>query len=255
MRKLAFLFLVLPLAACGGGGTSSSPVLHLTPIAYVKSAAHKTTLAESEHATFTSSVRVAGQAVTLSGAGDFDNTSHQGSMHADFAVSGLSGSIDEVIDGTTIYMRSPLFASSLPAGKTWIKLDLQKALASKGVDFSALLSQDPGQALTRLQSSGHVTKVGDETIDGSATTHYRGTIDPAKLPKGLTTAKYGAYNVWIGKDDGYVHRISFAYTLGKRETIALTMNFSDFGKGVIVTVPPSSEAFDATNAGIKGLGG
>ena len=40
-----------------------------------------------------------------------------------------------------------------------------------------------------------------------------------------------------------------------RQTTDLTMNFSDFGKSVTVTVPSASDSFDATNATIKGLGG
>jgi hypothetical protein len=263
MRRLALLLVVLPLAACGGG-TSSGSQLNLTPVAYVKGAALKTAQAPSEHATLRGSVDVAGQAVTLSGAGDFDNTNRQGSMHLDFSVAGLSGTLDEVLDGTTIYMRSPLFSTSLPPGKTWLKLDLQKALASKGIDLSALLSQNPAQSLSQLQSSRKVTKVGDETIDGVATTHYRGRIDPSKVPQGakieaLTNAKYGPYNVWIGNDDGYVHRMTLAYSLKvqgtKRETITMTMGFSDYGKTVMVTVPAGSQSFDATNKAILGLGG
>ncbi len=264
MRRLALLVLVLPLAACGGGGKSSAPAVNITPLAYVKSAAAKTVQAPSEHTSLTGSVDVAGQAVALTGAGDFDNTSHQGSMHADFSVAGLSGSIDEVLDGTTIYMKSPLFSASLPQGKTWLKLDLQKALASKGIDVSSLLSQNPAQALSQLQRTGQVRKIGDETIDGVDTTHYAGHIDPSKLPQGakieaLTGAKYGPYNVWIGKDDGYVHRVALSYSLtpsaGKREVVSMTMNFSDFGKDVSVTVPPAADSYDATNASIKGLGG
>src|SRR5205823_7639767 len=81
MRWFLPLLLVLPLAACGGGGKSSGAQSNLTPIAYVKSAAAKTAQAPSEHATLNGTVQVAGQAVTLTGAGDFDNTSHQGSMH------------------------------------------------------------------------------------------------------------------------------------------------------------------------------
>jgi len=263
MRKLALLVLVLPLAACGGG-KSSAPVAHLTPLAFVKSAAAKTARAPSEHATLRSTVDVAGQAVTVSGAGDFDNTSHRGSMHAEFAVAGLSGTIDEVIAGTTIYMRSPLLAASLPQGKTWLKLDLQKALAAKGIDFSALLSQNPSQSLAQLESSGRVTQVGNETIDGVDTVHYRGSIDPSKLPQGakveaLTGARYAPYDVWIGRDDGFVRRIALAYTLrvqgaAQRQSVAMTMSFSDFGKDVSVTVPAAADAFDATNASIKGLG-
>ena len=268
MRAALLVLLVLsvpPLAACGGGSKSNSQASKLTPIAYVKTAAAKTAQAPSEHATVTASVVVSGQPVTLTGSGDFDNTTRQGSMHADFAVAGLTGSIDEVLDGTTIYMRSPLFSDGLPKGKSWLKLDLQKALAARGIDFSALLSQNPSQTLAQLQGSGAVTKVGDETIDGVDTTHYRGTIDPAKLPQGakivaFTGARYGPYDVWVGNADGYVRRMTFSYSLkpqagAKREPIAMTMSYSDFGKSVTVTVPSAAESFDATNATIKGLGG
>ena len=263
MRKLALAVLVLPLAACGGG-TSSAPVAHLTPLAYVKSAAAKTARAPSEHATLRAAVGVAGQAVTVSGAGDFDNTSHRGSMHAEFAVAGLSGTIDEVIAGTTIYLRSPLLAASLPQGKTWLKLDLQKFGKSKGIDFNQLLTQNPAQSFEQLKASGRVTEVGDETIDGVETTHYRAHIDPAKLPQGakieaLTNARYGPYDVWVGKDDGYIHRTknTYSYTApgAGRQTAMMTMNFSDFGKDVTVTVPAAEETVDATDQSIKGLGG
>jgi hypothetical protein len=261
MRAFLLLLLVLPLAACGGGSKSGAAPSQatLTPIAYVKSAATKTAQASSEHATLKGTVTAAGQAVTLSGAGDFDNARHVGFMHLDFAVSGLSGTLDEVLDGTTIYMNSPLFAASLPSGKTWLKLDLQKTAASKGIDFSALLSQNPAQSLAQLQSSGSVTKVGDEMIDGVSTTHYRGRIDPSKKIKSLANAKYAPYDVWIGKDDGYVRRIALAYSLGvagaKREAIALALGFSDYGKDVTVQVPSDADSYDATNKAIQGLGG
>jgi len=261
MRWLPLLLLVLPLAACGGG-KSSAPPSNLSPIAYVKSAASKTAQAPSEHAKITANATVGGQPLTVSGAGDFDNKTHLGSVHADFSVAGLSGTIDEVLDGTTIYMKSPLFSDGLPKGKTWLKLDLQKALATKGIDFSSLLSQDPAQTLAQLQGSGSVTKVGEETIDGASTTHYRATIDPSKLPQfekieALTGAKYGPYDVWIGNDDGYVHKMSLSYSVGvkgAKQSVSTTVSFSDFGKSVSVTVPSDSESFDATNASLKGLG-
>jgi hypothetical protein len=265
MRLALLMLVVLPLAACGGGGKSSSQASNLTPVAYVKSAAAKTAQAPSEHSAVTATVGLAGQTVTLTGSGDFDNKSHQGFMHVDFAVAGLTGTVDEVLDGTTIYMKSPLFSDGLPKGKTWLKLDLEKALASKGIDFSALLSQNPSQTLAQLQTSGNVTKVGEETIGGVDTTHYRGRINPATLPQGakivaLTGAKYGPYDLWIGNDDGYVHRMTLSYSLkasqgAARQAIAMTMNFSDFGKDVTITVPSASESFDATAATINGLGG
>jgi len=76
----------------------------------------------------------------------------------------------------------------------------------------------------------------------------------------LTGAKYGPYDLWIGNDDGYVHRLTLSYSLkgaqgAARQAIAMTMNFSDFGKGVTITVPAAADSYDATAATINGLGG
>jgi LppX_LprAFG lipoprotein len=263
-RAFPLLLLLLPLglAACGGGSSNSSKQTQ-TPLASVRSAAHKTAQAKSEHMTVKGLVAVAGQAVTISGGGNFDNAKRAGAAHLDFSAGPLSGTIDEVLEGTTIYMRSPLFASSLPKGKTWMKLDLEKSLASRGIDFSALLSQNPAQSLDALAASGRVTKVGEEMIGGDSTTHYRGRIDVAKVPQGakiqaLARAAYKPYDVWVGNDDGYVHRLRLAYTIGTgnaRQAVSFTMDFSDFGKAVVVERPPAAQTFDATGAAITGLGG
>lgn len=267
MLKLALLaVLVLPLAACGGGSkNSSSPsakTATLTPVAYVKSSAHRTAQAPSEHVSLQGSATVGSTAVQLNGQGDFDNTKKLGSMHADFSAGGLNGTIDEVMNGATLYLRSPLFAAALPQGKEWLKLDLEQVGRAKGLDFSSLTSQSPEQVLSQLQAAGKVTTVGDETIDGAATTHYRVRVDVDKLPQGakikaLAGAKYAPIDLWIGKDDNYVHRLRLAYSLGaagKAQTIAMTMNFSEFGKDVSVAVPPDSDSLDATGAALNGLG-
>src|SRR5205085_5926135 len=96
-----------------------------------------------------------------------------------------------------------------------------------------LTSQEPTQMLGRLQAVKGMTKVGDETIDGVDTTHYRGHIDAAKIPQAakiqsLTNARYGPYDVWVGKDDGYVHRLKLSYSYGPtgtaRQAVTLTMS-------------------------------
>jgi hypothetical protein len=252
---------VLPLAACGGTKSSSAPPSNLTPIAYVKSAAAKTAQNPSEHVVLKGSATFGATQVTLDGTGDFDNAKKLGSRHADFAAGGFSGTIDEVLNGTTIYLKSPLLTSNLPKGKTWLKLDLQKAGRAKGIDLSALTSQSPTKLFSQLQAAGKVTKVGDETINGAATTHYRAQLDVAKLPKvaALAHATYGPLDIWIGKDDGYVHRLHMAYTIkaanASAQSIVLTVDFSDFGKSVSVSVPPASAAVDGTGQAIPGLGG
>lgn len=265
MRRLALLLLLVPLAAaCGGGHKASTTTATVTPVAFVKGAAHKTAQAASEHITLQGTTKVSGQAIALHGQGDFDNQKKLGSVHANFSAGGLSGAIDEVVSGTTIYLRSPLFSAALPNGKTWLKLDLEKFGRSQGIDLSALTSQNPVDALDQLARTGTVTEVGDETIDGADTTHYRAHIDVSKVPQGkklqaLANAKYGPVDIWIGKDDGYVHRMHSSYSVRPSGTtaaqnVAFTMSFSDFGKMVDVSIPPAAETVDATKAAISGVG-
>lgn len=269
MRRAAILLVLAPLVlvACGsgsGGGSKSSSGRNLSPAAYVVKAAKKSSGALSEHIKMQAATSVQGQEVDISGSGDFDNTSHQGSMTAHATVGGIDLQIDEILDGTTIYMKSPLFAATLPAGKTWLKLDLEKVGKTKGIDFGALMSQDPNQSFAQLQASGQVAEVGDETLYGVPVTHYRGRIDVSKLPQGaqiqaFTKAKYGPYNVWIGKDDGYVHQVAVQYSYVTpgvgRQSATITTTFSDFGKAVTVNVPPAAEVLDATGKTIERLGG
>lgn len=267
MRRVAILLVLAPLAlaACGsGGGSNTSSGAKLSPAAYVVKAAKKSSTAPSEHIKLQAATTVQGQKVDITGSGDFDNTSHQGAMTAQAMVSGINLQIDEILDGTTIYLKSPLFAAALPAGKTWLKLDLEKVGKTKGIDFSALMSQDPNQTFAQLQASGQVTDVGDETLYGEPVTHYRGQIDVSKLPQGakveaFTKARYGPYNVWIGKNDGYVHQISLSYSYvtpgAGRQTATMTTTFSDFGKTVTVNVPSDADVVDATGKTIQKLGG
>lgn len=253
---LALAALPLAAGACGGGGKSSTPTVTLTPVAYVKQAAKKTSDAPSEHMTLAGSVAAGGQTVTLDGAGDFDNASRAGAMHLSFAVGGMSGSIDELLTGRAVYMKSPLFSSVLPGGKTWLKIDLGKALAAHGISLSTLTAQSPSESLSQLLASTDATKVGTEAIDGASTTHYRGTIDFAHLPQaarmpGLAKAT-APFDVWVDDSTGYVRRVKLAYSISAA-SVAMTMDFSNFGEAVTAQAPPAADTYDATNSALKGL--
>ncbi|HZR95628.1 MAG TPA: LppX_LprAFG lipoprotein [Gaiellaceae bacterium] len=253
MRRAVAVLVALPLAlaACGSGGSSSSQQQQsISPVAYVTGAAKKTAGVTSEHVELNGSTSVSGQAVTFTGSGDFDTPSKQGALHMEMNAGGLNVPMDVTLDGTTVYVRSPLISDSLPKGKTWLSFDLAKGLAERGIDVSQFGAQRPGDTLAQMQAVGTARPVGDETLDGVETTHYRGTIDPAKIPQGakvkaLTGAKYAPYDIWIGKDDGLVHRMRFGYAL-KGTTMRFAMDFSKFGQDVNVTVPSASETVDAT---------
>jgi len=259
MRR-ALVLVVAPalLAACGSGASSSSHVT-LSPVASVKQSAKKTAQATSEHMALTASAAVSGQKIAMTGSGRFDNTKKQGDLTVHASVAGLDLPIEAVEDGTTIYLKSAIFQAALPAGKSWVKVDLQKTGKKAGIDFGQLLAQDPAQQLAQLQAAGDVTDVGSETIDGASVEHYRATIDPSKLPQGtkiqtLVNPKYQPEDIYVGKDDGYIHRLHAAYS-AQGQAVTVVMNFSDFGQDVTVSIPPASQTVEATKHVLEGLGG
>ncbi|MBV8257381.1 MAG: hypothetical protein JO073_06130 [Actinobacteria bacterium] len=253
---------VLALTACGGSSKKSSGP---TPVSsgVVTDAIAKTDKAGSEHALIAATV-VAGQStVTVHGNGDFDSRKRTGTLHATFAVGGLQSTIDEVLDGATVYATSPLFSTVLPAGKTWLKLDLATASQTLGADASALTSQDPNAALDQAKAITGLVKLGTLTLNDVLTTHYRGRIDVSKLPastrKLLTdsSARFGPVDVWVGAD-GYVHRIGVTTTAkanGQKTRTVVTMTLSGYGVPVTVSAPSTAATVDASTVKIPGLGG
>ncbi|MGD0714231.1 MAG: LppX_LprAFG lipoprotein [Gaiellaceae bacterium] len=265
MRRIAFVLvlLTLPLAAAACGGSSKSKAPSATSGAsamdVVKSAARKTTLAGSEHLALNVAGKASGQQLVVTGTGDFDNKQHVGSLHIDLSASGINASIDTVLSTTDMYLKSSLFSALLPKGKSWLKLDLKKSAASQGLDLNTILSQDPTQSLSALQSLRSATKVGTEQVGGVSTTHYRARIDVSKLPAGsaVSSSQPSTYDVWIGDGDGYVHRVrvKIATASGSQKAlVTLTADLSDFGKKVSVTVPPASQTLTSTGS-LPGLGG
>jgi hypothetical protein len=263
MKKGALLLLVAPLglAACGGG--SKAQVTRVDPVAYVKSSAQKTGGLTSEHMTLNATVSAAGQSFSMKGSGDYVNKPRQSTIDMSVSLMGHDVTFTGVQDGTVMYLRSPVLASRLPAGKNWMKLDLGKLAQSHGIDYSSLMSRSPTQALEQVEAAGSVTRMGAETIDGVDTTHYQVTkIDVSKLPQGaklqgLANVSYGPIDVWIGNKDGYIYRESASFTVsvdGQSSSTSTQFDFSNFGEKVNVTVPPASEVFDATSLANGGLG-
>jgi hypothetical protein len=246
MRAALLLLVVLPLAACGGSKKSTSQT-NLSPSAAVRAAATKTAAQKSEHIGLNGTAVLSGQQVTVTGAGDFKG--HAGTLHLDFNAGGLAGTIDAVVEGTKLYMRSPLLLSSLAAGKTWLEIDIAKAAnAGGGLALSTLAAQDPAQTLERLGSLKNVSKVGSEQVGGVATTHYRGKLTASAAQPG------GTYDLWIGDDDGYVHRVRVSSRLSASATLDATTDLSDFGKNVAVTIPSASQTETGTQTTLN-LGG
>jgi hypothetical protein len=149
-----------------------------------------------------------------------------------------------------------------------------------GIDFSALsspgASSDPSQLLSFLRAtSGQVTRIGAEQVQGLPTTHYRGTIDYDKYASRVAPAQRAAasqsvaalerlsgthsqvVNVWIDRQ----HRVRreeltfdecLAGTSGKSQ-IHLKIEYFDFGVQAVPAVPASGEVADLTSYVVEKL--
>lgn len=140
------------------------------------------------------------------GNGTFDFVGHSGSVSLTIDLGNipqvtqlLGGStlqIQEIIDGLNLYLKLPSALAHNPAlhGKPWVKISLAKAARAAGIQgLSGLLnnpsSSDPSQFLHYLQAtSGKVTKVGSQSVDGFQTTEYQAKVDLDRVPNGVPAA-------------------------------------------------------------------
>jgi hypothetical protein len=219
-------------------------------------------------------------ALTATGTGSFDARDRAGSVvfvmnagndpQLKKALGGSTLRLDELVDGTTIYVK-------LPGGRPWMKVDLAKASGIRG--FSSLannpVSSDPSQFLSYLRAtSGHVSKQGTEVVNGIQTTHYHATINldrvPDALPSGsrkgakqavssieqLTGLKQLPVDAWIDSNNLIRRmRISFAESLAPsvKLNIAMTMDFVKYGPQPKPTFPSADQVSDASS--LSGMGG
>jgi hypothetical protein len=227
-------------------------------------------------------------ALTATGTGSFDARDRAGSVvfvmnagndpQLKKALGGSTLRLDELVDGTTIYVKlPPAIATKLPGGRQWMKVDLAKASGIRG--FSSLannpVSSDPSQFLSYLRAtSGHVSKQGTEVVNGIQTTHYHATINvdrvPDALPSGsrkgakqavssieqLTGLKQLPVDAWIDSNNLIRRmRISFAESLAPsvKLNIAMTMDFVKYGPQPKPTFPSADQVSDASS--LSGMGG
>ncbi|HZT93349.1 MAG TPA: hypothetical protein VE985_02585 [Gaiellaceae bacterium] len=271
-------------AGCGGGGTSSA--LSFDPVA---AAATKTEHAGAARIRLTvafSGPQGQGQTFRLRGSGAIDGTSSEltfklGSMLGQMGIPSavrtklMHASLKEIAleqDGDYVmYLQLGFLSSQLPTGKQWIKLDLSKLGKTAGLDLGKLLSGSqfqPSDLLSLLNGEGtKIRKVGSESVDGVATTHYHMTIDLAEAlhKSGAASPLLGSVapklktvsdDVWIGKD-GLLRRIRASYGVAARgEQVHgdVSMDLYDYGADVSIAAPADSAVFDATQFAQQRLG-
>jgi hypothetical protein len=165
-----------------------------------------------------------------------------------------------------MYMKSPLFDSVLPDGKSWLHQDLAKTGKQLGIGDPTQFSQgDPSQTVSNLRAtSDRVERVGGEDVRGVQTTHYRATVELNKLPAlakpseraearqksqrliDLIGTDSYPIDVWVDRKH-LVRRTSFTMKMtvqGRRMTVRTTTDMYDFGPKPRAKRPPASETYD-----------
>ena len=260
--------LAVGLTACGGDALSLDPVA---------SAATKTVESGSSRVEFEIAMKAAGESVEMTGSGAFDYAGPRGSVIYRMQIPGVGDvSMEMRMLGTKLYLRLPqeLAGPALPGGKPWAGFDLGKSLEQAGLgslDFTQ--QQDPAQTLQYLRAaSTGVEEAGSATVRGAETTRYVGRLDfqkaldagvdklelPAaereKARKGMKWmldqmgSKTVPFEVFVD-EDGLLRRMNMDMSMkiaGEQITMAMRMDYFDFGVDVDVEAPPAADVSDVT---------
>jgi hypothetical protein len=256
----AIVAVVVAVAVVFGGHHAGA----LDPVA---NAADATAQAGSAEVGIAGTVSAAGQTIPISGSGTIDMRSNSGRLSLSTTVPGTGAvTIEEIMSGTTFYIKMPQGAGSLPGGKKWMKIDLQAFGKTKGIDFGKALqagNNNPADLLRFLKAVGNSHVVGPEDIHGAPTTHYAASIDLAKAAdrigdKQTADALKALYassgattmpiDVWIDRV-GRVRREHFSFSMSAGASpgsMDMTLEFIRFGVPVDSTPPPGDHVLDVT---------
>lgn len=148
------------------------------------------------------------------------------------------------------------------AVKPWVKLDangedpLSKSLGAALRETKK--NSDPSQLLSQIKDAGEITATKQEDLNGKPTTHYSVTVDIKKYADKLDPELKSAMDevtkagvdkfpleVWVDKDNLPVRiTVKTPFTnpqTQKAENVAMTLDYSDWGKAVDVTAPPPDQ--------------
>ena len=200
----------------------------------------------------------AGAPVTIVGRGTYNGETNLAEVA--FETSGPQGqqlSFTAILSEDAWFFRYPEFASRMPEGKQWLKLEGFPGQK----DMSAPGSGSPDESLQMLRSTGSVRRLGRANVGGSQTTRYRVALSAAAIERGLRAegkdelaSQVGAAQivgpvraeVFVTKA-GLLRRMRLTVAVlagGRAVTTTVREDFSDFGIKPRIAVPPDSEVYD-----------
>ncbi len=262
---VAALVLVLPgtAVAASGGGSSATKQIR---------ASVDRTAASLKQASLSGAVTVnaSGKKVSITLNGQLDLVTHDGIVNVDLgSVTSQPVSIEERIVNGIVYVNfGSLFGAldqGLPpelAGKPWVSIDPKALIGHPGAagQLGTTGGTDPTGQLAALRGIQNAQKVGSDDIDGTPTTHYRGTVDVktaiANAPQSVQQQVAAALasipggkvpvEVWLDAG-GAVRKLSLALTPtvnGKKTSVQVSFRLGDLSTPVNVTPPPPDQVVD-----------
>lgn len=240
-----------------GGESPFSP----NPVA---AAAERVQNAPGMRMTLTMRVRTgSAPATTMTGSGVYNGEDRLAlfTYHAT-GPQGASMEVDALLGEDAWYFRYPQFASRMPAGKEWIKVQ-----GLPGQSDASKMSESPDNSLQMLTGAGSVQRLGHADVRGVPTTRYRATLTAAGVIGALrsegkdeladqfeSTPLAGpiAAEVFIDSH-GMLRRMSTVTTLvseGQTVVSEVQSDLFDFGIRPAIQLPPPSVVLDPSEAGI-----
>jgi hypothetical protein len=266
-RVIAATVAVLALAAvlaagCGSSAKQRQQQRHQRPDQLAHSAAI-TKAAGSAKVAFHGSVAAVGRRIPITGSGAIDFKRSLARLNVGTQLPGVGAlKVDQLLDGQSLYVRTPGLLALLAGSRPWLKLDLAKTAQAQGGDLSVLRQLTAGGDLSQyvawLAVAGNARRVGTATVGGVATTHYAARLDTRRLAAADPAVRRSIQrlgirgvvplDVWLDRQ-GLVRRLHVDATTGATPaTIDLTIDFSAFGTPVDATRPADADALDMTGS-------
>lgn len=208
-RALLLLAGVVALVAIAFVAFGSSSNKTLDPVAQAATAS-----ANSPGVSIRMTMRISAPsqstAITGQGSGRFDTRDRKGSMTLSLSTPRGAQTLQEVIDGTKVYIKLPSsLMRTLPlGGKQWVSLDLSKlgGIPGAGSLMSGPGGSDPTQMLQYLRAvSDSVVAQGNEQVNGLQTTRYHANIDLSRVAAALPASVRGAAQTAITALENQTH--------------------------------------------------